>query len=215
MGFESDHRTFLWDAGRQDFLPAPVPNGFVSPFAINLDNGIIVFQTREPDIRVGSFTGALQGILRDTSHDQWRVETAIRRIPFREWLPTVERVIRLRFHVTRPNPNWEGRPDLENLFQRLGDLDAADFEFESAGGIVTDDELVRELIDQVERGYGTGKAVGTRQRDGETIESVLDTQQGETEERTLPGDPRTGDVARETLREELAGPTEPTATERG
>lgn len=215
IGFEGDHQTFLWHEERRDFLPAPVPSGQVSPFAVNLYNLGVVYQTREPDIRISSFTGALQGILRDSSHDQWRVYTFIPKVSFQDWLPTVERVIRLRFHIKRPNPNWEGRPDLENLMGRLGDLDTADFEFESADGIVTDDELVRELIDHVERGYGTGKAVGTRERNGETVESVLDTEHGETEERTLPADPTTGDVGRETLREELMGPAKPVAPEGG
>ncbi len=89
--------------------------------------------------------------------------------------------IHLHFRVERPNPNWEGRPDLENIFNRLGNLDLAEFDFEAQGGIDTDDSLVRQLLAHVER-YGRGVAVGTRQVGGETVESVMDTEHGEAEE---------------------------------
>ncbi len=34
IGFESSHKTVLWDEETKDFQPAPTPSGQVAPFAI-------------------------------------------------------------------------------------------------------------------------------------------------------------------------------------
>lgn len=203
IGFEGAHTTIVWDEETKDFQRAPIPSGQVVPFAIDLKDLTVAFQTRPPEIKVNSFTGALQGVLRDqTSEPDWRVESRIRRVTFDEWRSTVEKVTHLHFRAERPNPNWEGRPDLEEIFNQLGGLDQAEFDFQAEGGINTDASLVRQLLAQVER-YGRGVAVGMRKINGETIESVMDTEHGEAEEWTLPEETEAGEVAPEALREEL------------
>jgi hypothetical protein len=184
IGFEGQRNTFVWKEESKDFVEAPAPNGLFVPFAINLHTLSVVFQVRPPDIRVQSFAGALQGILRQATDNDWRVEAQIHRTSFQAWRATVDRVIRFNFHVEQPNPNWEGRPDLENIMERLGDLDAADFGFVAENGIVTDDELVVEIVDHVQRGYGHGSATGLREIDGRVVESVMHTDSGEIEEIT-------------------------------
>ena len=204
IGFEGSRTTVIWDDKSTDFLSAPVPSGQFAPFAIDLRTLSVAFQTRPPDIKVSSFTGALQGVLRDESGDPgWRVESQIRHLTFAEWRSTVDRVTRLHFRLERPNPNWEGRPDLEAIFQDLGGLDQADFEFLAETGIDTDAGLVREMLDHVEaRKYGRGTAVGVKQVDGEPVISVMDTEHGEAEEWTRP-DEASGEVQDDSLREEL------------
>lgn len=182
IGFEGERQTFTWDEESKDFVPGPTPNGLVVPFVINMDNFRVVFQVRPPDIKVNSFTGALEGILKGATDQDWRVEPLTHQIRFEAWRSTVDKVTRLHFHIEQPNPNWEGRPSLEELMRRLGNLDTADFGFAAENGIVTDDELIVELVDHVQRNYGRGTAVGTREIDGRVIESVLDTDLGETEE---------------------------------
>jgi hypothetical protein len=126
LGFEGSRTTVIWDEEDADFLSAPVPSGQFVPFAIDLRTLAVAFQTRPPDIKVSSFTGALQSVLREESRDfGWRVESQIRQLTFDEWRSTVDRVTRLRFRLERPNPNWAGRPEIESIFQQLGGLDQA------------------------------------------------------------------------------------------
>jgi hypothetical protein len=183
IGFEGERRTFMWNEESKDFLPGPSPNGLVVPFVINLANFQVVFQIRPPEIRPHSFTGALERILRDATGQDWGVEPIIRQMSFEAWRATVTKVTRMHFHVEQPNPNWEGRPELENLMHRLGDLDSADFGFNAENGIATDDELIVELVNHVnQRNYGRSQAVGIREFDSHVVESVLDSASGETEE---------------------------------
>jgi hypothetical protein len=183
IGFEGERQTFIWDEQAKDFVPGPTPNGLVVPFVINLDSLRVVFHVRPPLIRARSFTGALEGILRYATGDDWRVEPVTRHVSFEEWRATVSRVTRMYFHVEPPNPNWEGRPQLQSLMSRLGDLDSADFLFVAESGVQTDDELVKELVDHVyRRHYGRSTADGPRLIDGHVIETVLDSNAGETEE---------------------------------
>ncbi len=206
IGFEGSHTTIVWDDETKDFQPAPSPSGQVVPFAVDLTDLSVAFQTRPPEIKRNSFTGALQGVLRDQTNElDWRVESRIRRVSFDEWRDSVEKVTHLHFRAERPNPNWEGRPDLEDIFNQLGGLDQAEFDFQAEGGINTDASLVRELLAHVER-YGRGVAVGTRHVDGETVESVMDTEHGEAEEWTVPEEAEAGEVLPEALREELRRP---------
>jgi len=185
IGFEGERRTFMWDEEAQDFIPGPSPNGLVVPFVINLLNLTAVFQIRPPDIRATSFTGAVEGMLRAATGEPWRVEPITRQVSFDSWRATVSKVTRMHFHVEPPNPNWEGRPQLEDLMRRLGNLDAADFDFVAENGVATDDELIVELADHVQRHYGRMSATGRREvgvAAGQVVESVLDSEAGEIEE---------------------------------
>jgi hypothetical protein len=77
----------------------------------------------------------------------------------------------------------------------------------SDGGIVTDADIVGQLLDHVNRGYGRDVAVGERTVEGEIVESVYSSElHGETEVTIVPANPETGEVEPETLRRELTGP---------
>ena len=166
LGFEGSGTADLWNEDERDFEEKPTPAGVAAPFAILLSNLNLVFQTRGQDIQVTSFTGAMQKILRDASAQDWFVETAHTRMSFAEWRATVERVTQMRFHVEPPNPNYEGRPDLQRLIQGAS-LSAADIALHSENGINTDADIVTQLLDHVGRDYGRNGAVGERPIDGE------------------------------------------------
>jgi hypothetical protein len=121
LGFEGSGTADLWNEEERDFEEARTPAGVAAPFAIELSNLKLVFQTRGQDIRVTSFIGAMQGILRDASGQDWRIETAKTEMSFRQWRATVERVTQMRFHIEPPNPNYQGRPTLQpGIRQSLG-----------------------------------------------------------------------------------------------
>ncbi len=209
LGFEGSGTADLWNEDRKDFEEARTPAGVASPFAIHLTDLSLVFQTRGQDIRVTSFIGAMRGILRDASDQDWRIETARSHMSFDEWRSTVTRVTQMRFTLRPPNPNYEGRPDLERLIAGAN-LSAADLTLRSDVGVTTDSQIVRELLDHVNRGYGNGVSVGERPIDGEIVESVYSTElDGETEVSIRPANPETGEVEPETLRIELTGADAP------
>jgi hypothetical protein len=203
LGYEASTGVDLWDDDEQDFAPTTVPGGLATPFAIRLADLALIFQTRKQDIRVTSFTGALRDILRNATNERWDIVAMNRTSSFREWKRTVETVGRLRFHLERPNPNYEGRPEVERLIESLG-LDVATLDLRSEDGIDTDVALAQQMLDHVERGYGNAVAVGEREIDGEKIESVWDsTLHGESLVTAAEVDPETGEVSVEVLIMEL------------
>jgi hypothetical protein len=203
LGFEGSGLADLWSEDDKDFQETRTPAGVAAPFAIQLTGLRMVFQTRGQDIRVTSFVGAMQGILRDATGQSWRIETDRREVTFAQWRSTVEKVTQMRFTVEPPNPNYEGRPDLERLIEGAS-LSAAEIVLRSEDGIVTDADIVTQLLDHAERGYGRDVAVGERTVDGEVVESVYSSElHGETEVAVRPANPETGEVERETLRQEL------------
>lgn len=203
LGFEGSGLADLWSEEDKDFQETQTPAGVASPFAIQLSHLRMVFQTRGQDIRVTSFTNALRGILRDASEQDWRVEADRREVSFTQWRATVDKVVQMRFFVEPPNPNYEGRPDIERLIEGAS-LSAAELVLRSDDGIITDAEIVTQLLDHVERNYGRDVAVGERMVDGEVVESVYSSElRGETEVAVVPANPETGEVEKETLKQEL------------
>ena len=204
LGFEGSGVADLWSEDDKDFQETRTPAGVASPFAIQLTGLRLVFQTRSRDIQVTSFVGAMQGILRDATGQSWRIETDRRQVTFEQWRPTVDKVTQMRFTVEPPNPNYEGRPDLERLIESTS-VSAAEIVLQSEDGIVTDADIVRQLLDHTEtRGYGRDVAVGERTVSGEVVESVYSSRQhGEVVVAVRPANPETGEVERETLRQEL------------
>ena len=203
LGYEGSAAADLWDEESKDFRETRTPSGVVAPFVISLASFLVVFQTRSSYIQVTSFTGALQGILRDASSQDWRVETARHEITFSQWRTTVERVTQMRFNVEPPNPNYQDRPDLERLIEGAS-LSSAEIVLRSDQGVVTDADIVTQLLDHVERGYGRDVAVGERTVADEVVESVYSSELGgETEVTVVPANPETGEVEPEILRREL------------
>ena len=204
LGYEGTSAADLWDEEQKDFRDTRTPSGVVSPFAISLGSFLVVFQTRSSDIQVTSFTGALQGILRDASNEDWTVTSARREISFEEWRRTVDTVTQMRFNIEPPNPNYQDRPDVQRLIEDAN-LSAAEIVLKSEQSIYTDADIVVQLLDHVERGYGRDVVVGERTtEDGEVVEAVYASQiGGETEVAVLPANPETGEVEPETLQREL------------
>lgn len=209
LGFEGSGFADLWNEDDKDFQETRTPAGVAAPFAIQLSDLRMVFQTRGRDIQVTSFTGAMKGILRDASGQTWDIETDRREVTFAQWRSTVDKVTQMRFVVEPPNPNYEGRPDLERLIEGAS-LSAAEIVLRSENGIVTDADIVTQLLDHVQLNYGRDVAVGERTIDGEVVESVYSSEMhGETEVAVRPANPETGEVEKETLRQELTGADDP------
>jgi hypothetical protein len=209
LGFEGSEKTELWNEESKDFEDARTPAGVASPFAIYLANLRLAFQVRGQDIHVGSFISAMRDILRSASGEEWSVEAATSQMTFTQWRSTVDKVNRLHFYIEPPNPNYQGRPYLERLIAEAN-LSSAEIDLNSDAGIQTDTDIVNELFDHVDRGYGQDRATGERVINGTVVETVYSSQlNGETELTVRPANPETGEVERQTLRLELIEFTEP------
>jgi hypothetical protein len=214
LGFESSGHADLWDEEDKDFREARTPAGVAAPFAVQLSDFRLVFQTRGQDIRVTSFIGAIRGILRDATGQDWRVEALRREMSFAQWRETVERVVQMRFSIEPPNPNYEGRPDVKRIIEDAR-VSAAEIVLRSEEGIDTDADIVAQLLNHVDLGYGSDVAVGERPVAGEVteaegvIEVVYSSElNGETEVVIRPANSETGEVEVATLREELTRPAD-------
>jgi hypothetical protein len=208
LGFESTHPEDLWDPDKKDFDEVDVPGGVAAPFAIRLADLRVVFQVRGPFIRITSFTGALRALLREaTFNDGWQIEFRQNRMAFRTWRETVKRVTRLRARLEPPNPNYEGRPSIRALIEGAH-LVGANLDLQSED-LNTDAEIVRELLDHVQRGYGEATVIGQRDTDAGEVETVYSTALGgSTDVTEAPVNEDTGEVGRETLVAELNRPEE-------
>lgn len=204
IGFEAEGVADVWDPARTDFIETAIPSGVTSPFVLRLSDLAMVFQTRGAIIKVNSFVGAMQALLREATREEWTLVTSQRKITFEGWRATVTRVTRMRFHLVPPNPNYEDRPDVQRLLAESSAAGAT-VDLSNPDGL-TDSEIVEQLIDHVQRGYGDATMFGERNApDGRTVESVYNTRlQGESEVHDRPTDEH-GDVPIEELTRELTG----------
>lgn len=207
IGFESMGTTELWDDQLNDFTERDRPLGLTSPFAIDLQTLRVAFQLRGADIKPTSFTGALQALLNEASStEEWRVEREITVVPFREWASTVDRIVLIRLVLERPNPNYRGRRQVEQIIEGAN-AGLAQLQLrakkDDPQGIDTKDQLVNEAIDHAAE-HGRYSAVGER---GPSELAWTSAQQGAAEIRRASVDPSTGDVSSQRLRHELGDST--------
>lgn len=199
--------TEVWDEAKKDFIDAAFPNGFTSPFVIRISDLTIAFQLRSGQIKFKSFAGAMQALLREASHDAWRVEPIVKPVTFDRWRSTVERVVSMSFNLALPNPDFKGRPLLKlaiadahaQQLRLIAKADPDDLE-----GLDTDAAFLSQAIQHVEKGYGGFRAVGERTDDEGYIRRVkFEDEVGETDVVPVGADPETGEVSYETLTQEL------------
>lgn len=135
-------------------------SGAASPFVIRLNDLAIVFQTRRQDIRVASFIGAFQAMLRTIdSNKQWSLESLTGTMPFHLWRRDLE-ISRIRFKVGRSASLPVASGLISLMVQCKSDMAA--LELRAKGGIDVDGELIRELLQHADAGYGELVAVGRK-----------------------------------------------------
>lgn len=165
IGFQREiGRTEVWDDRIQDFVAQAMRGGQTSPFAIRLSNRRVVFQLRSNEIERGSFTGALQALLNEASKAyKWRVLIDRAEVPWEIWIESVERVTKLAVTVRAPNPDYQGKDEIEDLLEHA-DAEVARIVLEAGpGGInLTASDIVRQAIAHADAGHGSYRAEGIR-----------------------------------------------------
>jgi hypothetical protein len=209
LGFtNAEAPTEVWDDSKKDFVEAAYPNGYTSPFAIRISDLVVSFQLRSGQIKFQSFAGALQALMREASHEAWRVHPLTRPVTFEKWRQSVDRVVTMTFTLHPPNPNYKGRPLIREAIgataaEQLRIVASADQD--DLEGLDTDAAFIKQAIMHAERGYGAFRAVGERTDDDGHLRRVrFDEEVGETDVVPVSADPETGEVSFETLTRELA-----------
>lgn len=166
FGFEgSDAETAVWDEAARDWRHVHYPRGETVSFAIRLDSLQIAFQVKPGIIDPGSFVGAFIALLAEESPSgrRWDIEIGLAKRPYSEWRRNVRRVTRAKAQLELPNPNFRGRPKLERMFSDFQlDHGRIDFTFRENAEASAVDEVVTQLVDHAERGYGSAEVVGER-----------------------------------------------------
>ena len=163
LGFEQKVDTDHWEEDVEDFTRGSIEKGAAAPFVIRLSDLVVVFQPRKQDIRAASFAAALRSMLRlGHTGREWRLEpVAGRRVTFSQWRGSVDVVTRLRVHLERVDQPPVFRSETARTLMEAGP-DWATVIWQADGGLDTASRLVRELIGQVEDGFGDATASGRR-----------------------------------------------------
>lgn len=131
-----------------------------------------------------------------------------RPVTFEKWRQSVNRVVTMTFTLHPPNPNYKGRPLIQEAIGEtaaeqlriVATADADDLE-----GLDTDAAFLKQAIMHAEKGYGAFRAMGERTDDDGHVRRVkFDEAVGETDVVPVGADPETGEVPFETLTRELA-----------
>ncbi|WP_433374013.1 hypothetical protein ACQPZX_03060 [Actinoplanes sp. CA-142083] len=203
LGYEREKNATLWDRTKQDFAKAPVPNGSAAPFMIRLSDLTVVFQPK-PDLRLDSFIGALQAMIRtQTRETGWRVASLTGEVSFDEWRSRVDLVTRIRFRM-RKSGSRQTQSRLIALLTEPGS-DLATVELRAAEGLETSAPLVVELANLAESGYGEFAAKGVTGDASGTTREWTSTLRGESIMTEVELEPETGEAPWNALDEQLAG----------
>lgn len=192
IGFLTDNEvsTLRFDKEVQDFVFGDAPSGYVVPFSMRKSDGIIAYQLYPGVVRETTFTGALTELLNSSSGEHeyvWKVESLSEAIDFETWLGATRAVTKFDVTLDRPNPNYLGRPRVEELIEEVGvehlrligrALDG--------GGVDIDADYFREALDHViDLGYGKAKLRGVRWDGTESLWEKLRGREGRVASRRI------------------------------
>lgn len=180
----------VWDPQTNQFAPGQVEAGQATPYVLNTDSGLVVFQTRGSVIKAQSFVNAFEHLL-NGKRSRWRVTLAEREMAWEEFLRRVERIDRLSVRVDYPNPRFrsqEARDLVEGAHAASATVTWRAAEGES---IDNDADVVNRLMEHAED-YGQYTAQGPAS-DGGRIRWRSRRRRAQITA-TAPADPETGEV---------------------
>ena len=188
MGFErlGERAGSTYDEELKDFVPITRVNEQVSfsHFVIELNSQTIAFEEKPPDIRRQSFIGAFQA-LTGVAGLRFSLDLLSDAEDFREWLGTIDRLVRVRVVVRRPNPDWTEVPELLRRLLEPSNAEEADVTLwtgddDSESGLVVDGTVIDDAAGYVAAGHGTlrarGRAPGGRNREFSSERNVRSVQ---------------------------------------
>jgi len=203
IGYEDSTTRVQWDPASNDWVEVEFADGTVYAFVLDVENGALAYQAPTSVALLSAF----QALLNAQGHGRWRVQSVMVEQSWSEWRASVDRVSRLRFRLQRPNPNFDGRPRIEEMVDgthsKMVDLvltaDPDDLE-----GVDLEAEYVKQaLAHAVDKGYGYVKADGEQRVGDHTVDRRYDSlRDGSERIEQLPADP-SGSVGTGALSEAL------------
>ena len=154
----------VYDERTHDFVPREQRGEDVSfsHFVISLEDNLLAFELKPPQIRNHSFIGALQDFLRE-GHVPYETSPVPEPESFDDWVASVDRVTELTVTGVVPNPRTN-RP--RNLVDRLEAMRASRVTIKVLSsedeGLNLDEQLLQQALGHVTSGYGSEKAKAMR-----------------------------------------------------
>jgi hypothetical protein len=199
LGAESETggSTSTWSSKAEDFVTRRVPEGVVTPWAINLDTLRVGFQMK-PRLDRGAFVRSLRLLMNEAAGDDlWEVRPDVRPIDFDAWLQGVDAVHNISVRVDRPNPHYGDNQEVENMIEG-SHAEKVRIAAEGADLSVESSDVIRESIAHADRGYGSYVITGTQ--GGATTRFDSERAQAPPEVE-VPADSESGDALGRSLRQ--------------
>lgn len=163
MGFvkEGELSTVAWDPKAQDFVRGEASRGIIVPFIVSEMHRLVSFQLVPGEVRPKTMTSNLQALLNHEGTHRWIIRPISIPQTLEAWLQSVDRLSAFSAQLTRPNPDWTGRRNVENL---ITGLNAAMTHIiaraDEDNSIDTDSDWFIQAIDHVRHGYGKTTLTG-------------------------------------------------------
>lgn len=163
----------VFDEQVEDFIVNVRPSDQVrfSHFAIDLDNRVLVFEEKPPEIKRTSFVGALGKLLK-SSEARFDVALLVNELGFYEWVKTVERVFLFKGTFRTPNPSWRPRTDAVRDMITSTNADEMEMKAKVTGvekSLNVESPFLDGIVVHADAGYGKVEARGIE--DG--VESIF------------------------------------------
>ncbi|WP_141740736.1 hypothetical protein [Corynebacterium sp. HMSC05D03] len=181
LGFVNRPKTSeVWDEDELDFQEVEFKDGSSATFAVNLDTLKLAVQPTA-HVSVTSALGAIRALL-SLEGEKWTVSPLKRSIDFESWKKTVDKIIRAKYKLRKPNPHYGEAKSLEAIMENA-EAEVVALEMSSSEGLDLGSQFLRETQMHTDRGYGEADFIGTRRiANGDTVETKYSSLAGAEEE---------------------------------
>ena len=167
LGFVSSakEKVTFYDEKKKDFLEKSInarPTHYVQ-WVLDSSTQILAFETKYPDIKLGSFMGAFRGLLDKSANLNLTVEYIMESEKFFDWVERVGRITKFTAKIRKPNPKYDKRTNVVHDLLEETNADSAKIDItkakDSADSLNTE-TTIRELVDYAKEGYSDINAQG-------------------------------------------------------
>ncbi|OFN74225.1 hypothetical protein HMPREF2526_04200 [Corynebacterium sp. HMSC070E08] len=165
LGFVNRPKTSeVWDENELDFQEFEFKDGSSATFAVNLETLKLALQPTA-DVSVTSALGAIRALL-SLEGEKWTVSPLKRSIDFETWKSTVDKIVRVKYKLRKPNPHYGEAKSLEEVMESA-EAEVVALEMSSSKGLDLGSQFLRETQMHTDRGYGEADFTGTRRSTSE------------------------------------------------
>lgn len=173
-------RTESWNEKEEDFEELEFTEGASAIFAVNLESLTLAVQPTA-DVKITGALGALRAML-SLEGEKWTISPLKKSVDFSDWIKTVDRVVRVKYRLRKPNPHYGDAKNLEDIME-AAEAQVVSLEMASDDGLDLNSSFLQETQLHTDRGYGEADFTGIKNaEDGDIIESKFSSLAGAEEE---------------------------------